>query len=278
MGQGRLNLDLSKASMLQGVVAVGVAIGAILAARMITLRKSVRVIPLGMAMGIGVIVMIAVRDMWLAVPLLVLIGIFSGFFVVPMNALLQHRGHILMGAGPFHRGAELQREPVDPDHDQYLLRAAQGTTVDLLDHRPCSACSSPAPCGWSSVATRPTSANATTSPTWKTSPTTERSGSLALLHGPPHEAKILPGPGLVLRAAQQVGRVVADDQRDPAIVVQPATRRADLDVRLQQRLRRGAAQGDNQFGPDQFDLSYQIRTYRQRSLQAPACGSRAAGI
>lgn len=94
-----LNLDLSKASLLQGVVAVGVAIGAILAARMITLRKSVRVIPLGVAMGVGVIVMIGVRDMWLAVPLLVLIGIFSGFFVVPMNALLQHRGHILMGAG-----------------------------------------------------------------------------------------------------------------------------------------------------------------------------------
>ena len=94
-----LNLDLSKASMLQGVVAVGVAVGAILAARMITLRKSVRVIPLGMAMGVDVIVMIAVRDMWLAVPLLVLVGIFSGFFVVPMNALLQHRGHILMGAG-----------------------------------------------------------------------------------------------------------------------------------------------------------------------------------
>jgi len=94
-----LNLDLSKASMLQGVVAVGVAIGAILAARMITLKKSVRVIPLGIAMGVGVIVMIGVRDMWLATPLLVLIGIFSGFFVVPMNALLQHRGHILMGAG-----------------------------------------------------------------------------------------------------------------------------------------------------------------------------------
>jgi hypothetical protein len=94
-----LQLDLSKASMLQGVVAVGVAIGAVLAAKMITLRKSVRVIPLGMAMGVGVMVMIAVRDTWLAIPLLVLIGIFSGFFVVPMNALLQHRGHILMGAG-----------------------------------------------------------------------------------------------------------------------------------------------------------------------------------
>ncbi|MCA0188458.1 MAG: lysophospholipid transporter LplT, partial [Proteobacteria bacterium] len=28
-----------------------------------------------------------------------LIGGLSGFFVVPMNALLQYRGHILMGAG-----------------------------------------------------------------------------------------------------------------------------------------------------------------------------------
>jgi MFS family permease len=94
-----LNLDLSKASMLQGVVAVGVAIGAILAAKMITLRKSVRVIPLGIAMGVGVLVMIVVRDTWAAMPLLVIVGILSGFFVVPMNALLQHRGHILMGAG-----------------------------------------------------------------------------------------------------------------------------------------------------------------------------------
>jgi len=94
-----LNLDLSKASMLQGVVAIGVAIGAVLAARLITLRKSVRVIPLGIAMGVGVLVMIVIRDTWLAMPLLVIVGILSGFFVVPMNALLQHRGHILMGAG-----------------------------------------------------------------------------------------------------------------------------------------------------------------------------------
>jgi hypothetical protein len=94
-----LNLDLSKASMLQGIVAIGVAVGAALAARMISLRKSVRVIPLGLAMGLGVILMVFVRDMWLAAPLLVVVGAFSGFFVVPMNALLQHRGHILMGAG-----------------------------------------------------------------------------------------------------------------------------------------------------------------------------------
>ncbi|MDD5248158.1 MAG: lysophospholipid transporter LplT [Rhodocyclaceae bacterium] len=94
-----LNLDLSKASMLQGVVAIGVAIGAMLAAKLVSMRGSVRVLPLGIAMGVGVIIMVFVRDMRLALPLLVLIGIFSGFFVVPMNALLQHRGHILMGAG-----------------------------------------------------------------------------------------------------------------------------------------------------------------------------------
>ncbi len=94
-----LHLGLSKSSMLQGVVAVGVALGAAGAARMITLRKSVRVIPLGIAMGIIVLVMNFVHHLWLAIPLLVLIGALSGFFVVPMNALLQHRGHILMGAG-----------------------------------------------------------------------------------------------------------------------------------------------------------------------------------
>ena len=94
-----LGLDLSKSSMLQGVVAVGVAIGAIAAAKFITLRKSVRVIPLGIAMGVIVLVMNFVHDIWLAVPLLIIIGALSGFFVVPMNALLQHRGHILMGAG-----------------------------------------------------------------------------------------------------------------------------------------------------------------------------------
>ncbi len=97
--EASLQLDLSKSSMLQGVTAVGVAHGAVVAARFITLRRSVRVIPLGIAMGIIVLVMNFVHAVWLAIPLLILIGGLSGFFVVPMNALLQHRGHILMGAG-----------------------------------------------------------------------------------------------------------------------------------------------------------------------------------
>jgi LPLT family lysophospholipid transporter-like MFS transporter len=97
--EAALQLDLSKSSMLQGVVALGVALGAVGAAKRVTLRKSVGVIPLGIAMGIIVLVMNFVHFVWLAVPLLIIIGALSGYFVVPMNALLQHRGHILMGAG-----------------------------------------------------------------------------------------------------------------------------------------------------------------------------------
>ena len=97
--EAALHLDLSKSSMLQGVVAIGVAVGAVVAAKMITLRSAIRVIPLGIAMGVIVIGMNFVTTFAFAIPLLILIGALSGFFVVPMNALLQHRGHILMGAG-----------------------------------------------------------------------------------------------------------------------------------------------------------------------------------
>jgi MFS family permease len=94
-----LGMGLSQASMMQGVVAVGVALGSVLAARFVTLRRSVQVIPLGIAMGITVMVMIGITDTSVAMALMVLVGGLAGFFVVPMNALLQHRGHILMGAG-----------------------------------------------------------------------------------------------------------------------------------------------------------------------------------
>lgn len=94
-----LSYALNKAALLQGVVAVGIALGSVLAAKFVSLRRSLDVIPLGIAMGIVVILIVTVRDVWLAVILLTIIGGLAGFFVVPMNALLQHRGHILMGAG-----------------------------------------------------------------------------------------------------------------------------------------------------------------------------------
>ena len=97
--EAALDYPLSKAAQLQGVVALGIAMGAVIAARVVSLRQSVKVIPLGIAMGIVVMAMVMARDIWIALPLLLLFGGLAGFFVVPMNALLQHRGHILMGAG-----------------------------------------------------------------------------------------------------------------------------------------------------------------------------------
>jgi MFS family permease len=94
-----LGFDLSQASMLQGVVALGIGFGAVMAARRISLRNSVSVIPLGIAMGLVVMTMIGVNSAPLAMVLMIAVGALAGFFVVPMNALLQHRGHILMGAG-----------------------------------------------------------------------------------------------------------------------------------------------------------------------------------
>lgn len=94
-----LGMPLDKATSTIAVFAVGVALGAGLSARFITLRNSLRVIPLGIAMGTVVMLMVFVHDVRLAYPLLVLVGLLAGFFVVPMNALLQHRGHVLMSAG-----------------------------------------------------------------------------------------------------------------------------------------------------------------------------------
>lgn len=94
-----LGLPLDKAAVLQGITAVGVAFGAILAGRLIPLRHSLQVLPVGVAMGVVVTTMIFVTNMPLVYILLVLIGAMAGFFVVPMNALLQHRGYVLLSAG-----------------------------------------------------------------------------------------------------------------------------------------------------------------------------------
>jgi MFS family permease len=94
-----LKLTYEQATSLVGVVAIGVAVGAVLSARSITLRRSLTVIPVGIAMGVIVMGMTLVKSVALAYPLLILVGLLGGFFLVPMNALLQHRGHVLMSAG-----------------------------------------------------------------------------------------------------------------------------------------------------------------------------------
>jgi hypothetical protein len=94
-----LGMPLNRAAILQGVVALGIALGAVVAARWIPLRGALRVLPVGIAMGLLVPTITLVSSLGPAYPMLVLIGAMAGFFVVPMNALLQHRGHVLMSAG-----------------------------------------------------------------------------------------------------------------------------------------------------------------------------------
>ncbi|MGF6720797.1 LPLT family lysophospholipid transporter-like MFS transporter [Paraburkholderia sp. GAS41] len=113
-----LGMSLSEGAILQAIVAVGVAAGAIFAASRIPLKKSLSVLPVGIMMGIAVMLMaFYTRSLFpahwglhighvrvsgyliFAYLFLMIVGGLSGFFVVPMNALLQHRGHVLLSAG-----------------------------------------------------------------------------------------------------------------------------------------------------------------------------------
>ncbi len=113
-----LGMSLSRGAILQAVVAIGVALGAVIAATKIPLKKSLSVLPVGIIMGVAVTLMafytrntFPVRwgfyfehvhvpgYLLVAYLFLIIIGGLSGFFVVPMNALLQHRGHVLLSAG-----------------------------------------------------------------------------------------------------------------------------------------------------------------------------------
>jgi LPLT family lysophospholipid transporter-like MFS transporter len=95
----QLGMPLDKAAILQGIVAVGIAGGAIFAARFVPLKNAPSVLKLGVAMGLIVPLMTLVHSLAGSIPLLVMIGALAGYFVVPMNALLQHRGHVLLSAG-----------------------------------------------------------------------------------------------------------------------------------------------------------------------------------
>jgi len=94
-----LGYSVTQASALQGVVAIGMAAGAVAASMRMRLEDGPRVITLGIGMGLLIILLIFINNVWLAAPFLILLGALGGFLVVPMNALLQHRGHNLMGAG-----------------------------------------------------------------------------------------------------------------------------------------------------------------------------------
>jgi LPLT family lysophospholipid transporter-like MFS transporter len=113
-----LGLSLSKAAVMQGITGLGIAVGAAAAATLVPLRSSLKVLPIGIitgavaigmafyskglfppGMGIRVGPFVAPIYIVLAYPLMILLGALSGFFIVPMNALLQHRGATLLSAG-----------------------------------------------------------------------------------------------------------------------------------------------------------------------------------
>jgi len=113
-----LHMDLAESAALQAVSAVGVAAGAVYAACKVSLKDSTSVLPYGALMGLVVCLMGMYNDQLLspivlfkiasiqftlndlpAYCLLILLGWLSGYFVVPMNALLQHRGYALMSTG-----------------------------------------------------------------------------------------------------------------------------------------------------------------------------------
>jgi MFS transporter, LPLT family, lysophospholipid transporter len=94
-----LGYGTTEAAKLVGVVAIGTAVGAVVASMACRLDRATGVIPLGIGMGLLVILMNFIDNVWVAAPFLVALGALGGYLVVPMNALLQHRGHNLMGAG-----------------------------------------------------------------------------------------------------------------------------------------------------------------------------------
>lgn len=94
-----LGYGTMQASNLAGVVILGSVIGAVIASATMKLDRAVGVLPLGIGVGFLMIGLNLLTNIWAAVPFLVIMGAVCGYLVVPMNALLQHRGHNLMGAG-----------------------------------------------------------------------------------------------------------------------------------------------------------------------------------
>jgi MFS family permease len=94
-----LKFSLGQATQLTAATAVGIALGSIIAGKYVRLENAIRTLPAGIILGLVPIALIWVDSLVPALILLTLIGILAAYFVVPMNALLQHRGHLLMGAG-----------------------------------------------------------------------------------------------------------------------------------------------------------------------------------
>jgi MFS family permease len=94
-----LAFDTPHATLLLLLVGLGTAAGAVIASMTVRLERATSVILLGVALGVSVVAINAMHSVWVAAPFLIVLGAIGGYMVVPMNALLQHRGHNLMGSG-----------------------------------------------------------------------------------------------------------------------------------------------------------------------------------
>ena len=84
---------------LNAMVAVGIVIGAALAARCVSLKRAARVLPAGVLIGVAVCLLAGATTLPVAFGVMALIGVCGGYFIVPLNALLQERGAQSVGAG-----------------------------------------------------------------------------------------------------------------------------------------------------------------------------------
>lgn len=89
----------SMPAYLNAVVAVGIVVGAGLAAKFVTLEKADRALPAGVLIGVAICVLSATTSLPAAFAVMSIVGACGGFFVVPLNALLQERGRESVGAG-----------------------------------------------------------------------------------------------------------------------------------------------------------------------------------
>lgn len=91
--------DNATPTYLNAMVAVGIVVGAGAAAKLVMLETVSRCMPAGILIGVVVAIFSLQHALLPAYALLLLIGMLGGFFVVPLNALLQERGKKSVGAG-----------------------------------------------------------------------------------------------------------------------------------------------------------------------------------
>ena len=91
--------DNKTPTMLNAMVAIGIVLGAGAAAKLVTLETVRRCMPAGVLIGVMVVVFSLQHSLMHAYLVLIIIGALGGFFVVPLNALLQARGKQSVGAG-----------------------------------------------------------------------------------------------------------------------------------------------------------------------------------